>query len=64
MRLYKRNCVDCAFGDMCSAQSRSECIECLVQYDTADDEMLDEYIQERRKEFHKEWFAYIKEDYE
>ena len=54
MRLYKRNCVDCAFGDMCSAQSRSECIECLVQYNMADDEMLDEYIQERRKEFHKE----------
>lgn len=64
MRLYKRNCVDCAFGGMCSAQSRSECNEYLIRYDLDDDEVLDEYIQERREEFRKEWFTYTKDDYE
>lgn len=64
MILYKRNCVNCAFGDMCSAQSRSECIEYLIQYNMDDEEVLDEYIQKRREEFRKEWFAYTKEDYE
>lgn len=49
---------------MCSARNLRECVEYLAQYGEVDDDLMDEYIEERREEFHKEWDAYIGEDYE
>ena len=49
---------------MCSARNLRECVEYLVQYGEVDDDLMDEYIEERREEFHKEWSAYVSEDYE
>jgi len=60
--LNKLNCVDCVFYGRCTPQSLRECREYHLQYED-DDMMLDEYIEERRLEFRKEWFAYIASNY-
>lgn len=62
--MHKRNCMECALGEMCSARNLRECIEYLAQYGEVDDDMMDKYIESRREEFRKEWFAYVGEDCE
>lgn len=59
--MHKRNRMKDAPGEMCSARNLRECVEYLVPYDEVDDDMMNEYIEERRKEFHKEWLAYVGE---
>lgn len=59
--MHKRNSMEYAPGEMCSARNLRECVEYLAQYGEVDDDMMDEYIEERREEFHKEWFAYVGE---
>lgn len=54
----------CVLGEMCSARNLRECVEYLAQYGEVDDDLMNEYIEERREEFHKEWTAYVSEDYE
>lgn len=62
--MHKRNCMKCVLGEMCSARNLRECVEYLAQYGEVDDDLMNEYIEERREEFHKEWTAYVSEDYE
>lgn len=61
--MHKWNCMTCAANEMCSAKSLRECVEYLAQCGEVDDDMMNEYIEERRKEFFKEWNAYVDEDY-
>ena len=61
--MNKQKCHDCLFEDNCSYHNRLECCEYYCSTED-DDETLDTYIETRRMEFRKEWFAYTREDYE
>lgn len=62
--MHKRNCIKYVRSEMCSAGNLRECVEYLTQYGEVDDDLMNEYIGERREEFHKEWAAYVGEDFE
>lgn len=61
--MNKQRCYDCLFADSCSYRNRLECCEYYCSTED-DEEVLDTYIEARRREFHAEWFAYTREDYE
>ena len=61
--MNKQRCYDCLFADSCSFRNRLECCEYYCSTED-DEEVLDTYIEARRREFYREWFAYTREDYE
>lgn len=54
------------YEPVCSTKSQiqNEYLERLVLRDEDNEEIFDEYIQNRREEFYKEWRAYTMDDYE
>lgn len=61
--MIKQTCRKCLFEDNCHYDNRPPC--CEYYYPANDEnEISDEYIEDRRREFYKEWFAYIREEYE
>lgn len=61
--MNKRDCYNCLFGEHCVHLKGTEYCEYYYPLDDSED-MLDEYIEEQRKDFHSEWFRYTSEDYE
>lgn len=61
--MNKQKCKNCLFEDNCPYRNRLECCEYYCSIED-DEEILDTYIEDRRKEFHKEWFAYTRREYE
>ena len=55
-------CSTCLFCDKCS--NRRGCDNYTPAGDDAEDAALDTYIEERRIEFHEEWYEYTSEDFE
>lgn len=55
-------CSTCLFFETC--QNRRGCDGYYPLGDAAEDVALDTYIEERRREFHEEWYSYIREDLE
>lgn len=55
-------CRSCLFYDKC--QNRIGCDNYAPAGEDAEDEALDTYIEERRREFHEEWYEYTSEDFE
>lgn len=52
-----RNCKNCLHGDVCPANTVCEYFAPL-----ADNGNMDEYIENERRQFYKEWFRYTSED--
>lgn len=61
--MNKLNCFNCVFGGLCGRQNLLECCEYYCPINEDSDEMIDEYIEERRRGFTKEWFQYVGENY-
>lgn len=61
-RMNEKDCNTCLYADVC--KSKTAC----KHYTPADDEMndaeLEEYIENARREYRKEWWRYIDEDAE
>lgn len=55
-------CRSCLFYDKC--QNRVGCDDYAPVGVDAEEEALDTYIEERRREFNDEWYKYTSEDYE
>lgn len=57
--MHKRNCITCVLSEMCSARNLRECVEYLAVHGEVDDDLMNEYIEEGRSQFYKEWTTYV-----
>lgn len=55
-----KQCEKCFYYDKCNANEVCEDYTPLGEY--AEDEYIDKLIENRRIEFHKEWFSYIEQN--
>lgn len=49
-----KHCINCYYCDKC------QCDKVCEYYTPIDEPPIDDIIEQNRKEFHREWFRYIK----
>lgn len=54
-----KRCRSCYYFGMCTSSKRCDDYTPIRE---EDEEMIDEFIEDERIEFYKEWFTYIEED--
>lgn len=60
--MSEHHCRNCLFFDKC--RNRIGCDNYAPYGEDAEYDALDTYIEDRRAEFHNEWYEYTSEDFE